>query len=250
MTFWYAVSFSAFGDAVMEAATVLIIEDDVDIANIIRLILEEEKIKAEIITSGATGLEVVKRQSYSLVILDLNLPDVDGTNILGQIRSFSSVPVLIITGRRDDKSRGICWRLGADDYLTKPFDCRLLQDKINKLICSSVNKAEGFSEPILRLGDLEINFSLGTVNLQDQPVYLSTTEYRIMCVLATNRGRFVPTKELLEIVWPHETYHDDPGIVRVNIARVRKKLENVSSQPLILSESGRGYSLAPRVEPN
>ncbi len=227
---------------------VLIVEDDAGCADLIAELLGEDGLATMIALTGSAALEIAKDTPFCLMTLDLGLTDINGVCVLEKVRSLSSVPVIVVTGRREDEVRGQCWRLGANGYITKPFTNDGLRQAVNAMVPRSTHVIQdSLLEPEYHHGALQIAFVGGTVLVDGRMASLSLTEYRILSVLVHSRGTFVATDVLLKTIWPHESYHEDPGIVRVNVARLRHKLgDDREHSVFIKSEPGRGYCFVGR----
>ncbi len=221
----------------------LIIEDAPDIVETISLCFELRWPEVEVISTaeGNKGLTLAETESPDIIILDLGLPDSDGFEVLKSIRSFSNVPIIIVTVRGDeiDRVRGL--EMGADDYITKPFSHLELLARM-KAVLRRTSKPElqahkgHFHSP-----RLTIDFATRTVTVNDQPVRLTPTEYNLLHYLVLNEGTVLTHWALLEKVWGEE-YTDSPEYLKVYIQRLRNKLEEDPTNPqLLISERGVGY---------
>ncbi len=228
----------------MLTPVVLIVEDDDRNSEVLTQIVQELGFASVISGTGGTACEIARKSRLSVLLLDLGLPDMTGVSVLKEVRSFSDVPIIIITGWLGNKFTDACLNLGANAYLEKPVN----NDELRLMIREFIPKAS-VSPQIPELTrfkstGLEINFATNSVVVDRLEAHLSITEYRILCVLAHNPGQFVRTEMILRDVWPHASYQNDIGIVRVNIARLRLKLgDNAESPKYIIAEPGRGYSL-------
>ena len=221
----------------------LIIEDAPDIVETISLCFELRWPEVKVIATpeGSKGLTLVETESPDVVILDLGLPDTDGLEVLKDIRSFSNVPIIIVTvrGEEMDKVRGL--ELGADDYITKPFSHMELLARIQAVLRRThLAGFEAEEKPFLSPG-LTIDFASRTVTANGQIVNLTPTEYDLLRYLVLNEGTVLTHRALLEKVWGKE-YTDAPEYLKVYIQRLRNKLEADSSNPrLLISKRGVGY---------
>jgi len=194
-------------------------------------------------TTGKEGLSLVKKNSPDVVILDINLPDINGFEVLKQIRGFSSVPVIILTVRADDEDvmRGL--ETGADDYISKPFNYMTLLSRVKAVLRRS--------EKILFPGDLstsvsnrlKVDFVNQKVIVDNQPVKLTPVEYRLLVLLVKNKNKVVSHNRILEEIWEKEIGEDrNNENIRIYIRRLRKKLHDIPPS-MILNEHGSGYML-------
>ena len=200
---------------------------------------------------GETALELVEREQPDLVLLDIAMPGLDGYETLRQLRAFSDVPVIMLSARDSplDKVKGL--ELGADDYVTKPFDHLELLARVKALLRRLDMPAPKSRAPSFRAGDLEVDFAAQEVRLRGERLDLTPTEYKLLYHLVRNAGRVLPHETLLAKVWGRE-YVEELDYLRVYIRRLRCKLEADSERPTyILTERGVGYrfGVAPERQP-
>lgn len=223
---------------------VLVIEDAIDVVKVVSLCLELRWPDATILSAaeGSKGLELIEKEKPDLVILDLGLPDMDGLDVLREIRRFSDVPIIVLTVRdRDsDIARGL--ELGADDYMTKPFSHIELQARVNTVLRRAQGAVTANNEGEFNSGNLSINFASREVYLDGQRVRLTPIEYNLLYYLVRNAGRVVTHRALLNKVWGPEYTDDSTDTIKVHIQHLRRKLkDNPESPSLILTERGIGY---------
>lgn len=221
---------------------VLIIEDDKEIVEAISLAFQIRWPEAEVISTrlGKKGIELVESEPPDLVILDLGLPDINGFEVLHEIRVFSHVPIIIITARTDeaDVVKGLEW--GADDYISKPFRQLELLARVKALI----RRQAPSEEESLTVGSLRLDTTSGQLYNGQKEIALTVTESRIVKHLMKNAGHVVSHASLAEAVWG-EDYPGSADSLKVHIRRLREKVEADPSNPqLILTKSGVGYFLA------
>jgi two-component system KDP operon response regulator KdpE len=191
--------------------------------------------------SGEEALDAVRERLPDLVILDVMLPGLDGFETLRELRRVSSVPVIMLTSLadEDEKVRGL--KLGADDYLAKPFNQNELVARVQAVLRRSQQPAHVAKTLVEPDGDLAIDFDRGEVWLRGQPVHLTATEYRLLYHLVSNPGRLMSAEILLAKVWGYE-YRDEGHYVRLYISYLRQKLEPDPAHPkYILTMPGLGY---------
>jgi len=221
----------------------LIIEDAPDIVETFSLCFELRWPWVKVISTaeGSKGLTLAETESPDIIILDLGLPDMDGLEVLEGIRSFSNVPIIIVTVRDSeiDKIRGL--ELGADDYITKPFSHLELLARVQAVLRRAhLTEPKTEEEPFHSPG-LTIDFASRTVTVNGETVSLTPTEYELLRYLVLNAGTVLTHRALLEKVWGEE-YTDAPEYLKVYIQRLRNKLEKDPANPkLLLSERGVGY---------
>ena len=221
----------------------LVIEDSPDIVEIVSLCFELRWPGVKVISTaeGAKGLTLAKTESPDVIILDLGLPDMDGLEVLKDIRSFSNVAVVILTVRGDemDKVKGL--ELGADDYITKPFSHMELLARIQAVMRRTTMPELKTGEKPFHSSRLSIDFATRTVIVDGQPVKLTPTEYNLLYYLVLNEGTVLTHRALLEKVWGEE-YADSLEYLKVYIQRLRNKLEEDPANPqLLVSQRGVGY---------
>ncbi len=222
---------------------VLVIEDSPDIVDAVSMCFELRWPDSEVIHTdkGHRGITMVKDNLPDVVILDLGLPDLDGLEVLKKIRSFSNVPVAILTVRdaEVDKVRGL--ELGADDYIVKPFSHMELLARVKAILRRTQIPEHRTRHKIFSSSNLVIDFVSRTVTVNKQPVRLTPTEYNLLYYLVLNPNTTLTRQALLGKVWGEE-YTDSPEYLKVYIQRLRNKIEEDPSNPqLIISERGMGY---------
>lgn len=224
---------------------VLIIEDDLVAVESVSLCFEIRWAGVQVISTakGAGGAELVDTESPDVVILDLGLPDIDGMEVLRHIRSFSDVPLIILTGRDDQTTTVRGLELGADDYITKPFDPMVLLARVKAILRRSQMPELRGEEKAWVSGNLVIDLATRETTLSGKPVKLTPTEYQLLYHLVRNEGKVLSHRFLLQKVWGEE-YIDSIEFIKKYIHRLREKLgDDLSNPKLILSERGMGYKL-------
>ena len=219
----------------------LVIEDDRNIINAIKVAFEFRWPEAVLIdsTTGAKGVNLVRREAPDIVILDLNLPDVSGFEVLRQIRATSSVPVIILTVRAEDEDMLQGLEFGADDYITKPFSYMNLLARIKAVLrrTESIPYAGRHENDVG--SRLKIDFVSQKVKIDNKPVKLTPSEYRLLALLVRNRGAIVPYDRIMDEVWGRE-YAGGNESIRIYVRRLRDKLRD-NPPGLIINKRGQGY---------
>ena len=223
---------------------VLIIDDDKELCALMKKCIEQEKLSAVTVYNGIEGVRLIdeNKDSYSLIILDVMLPDIDGFQILQKIRDTSNIPVLMLTAKSSEEDKVFGLRLGADDYLTKPFGINELLARVNSLI-RRYTTLNPFTADIdsISLKDMVIDKLNRTVTVKDIPVLLTGKEFDLLLFLASNKGRVFTKKQIYSQVWEEEYAFDDSNIMSI-ISKLRKKIEPDPDHPFyILTVRGVGY---------
>jgi two-component system, cell cycle response regulator CtrA len=220
---------------------VLLVDDDAAIARSIELMLKIEEINVYRTDLGEEGVDLGKIYDYDVILLDLNLPDISGYEVLRSLRSAKVVtPVLILSGLAsiEDKIRGL--GLGADDYLSKPFH----KDELIARIHALVRRSKGHAQSVITVGDLIVNLEARNVELRGQKLHLTAKEYQILALLALRIGSTLTKETFLNHLYGGLDDEPDAKIIDVFICKLRKKLANASGgQDYIETVWGRGYAL-------
>lgn len=219
---------------------VLIIEDDANVVEAVSLCLQLRWPEVTISTAseGTVGIEVLESESFDIAILDLNLPDIDGFQALRQIRSFSNVPIIILTvrGREEDQAKGL--EAGADDYIVKPFRPRDLVARVNAVLRRTRRSEPAPETTSIVRGKLTLDLRKDEVHFGEQMTKLTPTESRILYVLMRDAGDTLSSSKISQEVWGKEYRTSDP--VRTYIRRLRDRLNDYPPQ-IIVNERGEGY---------
>ncbi len=225
------------------AGTVLIAEDDRNIAALVQTYLEQAGFATIVAHDGRTALEAARTRAPALVILDWMLPLLDGPEFCRQIRKTSDVPILMLTARHDETDRIVGFSLGIDDYVVKPFSPRELVERVKAIL----RRAGGGAAPTggeLRLGALSIEPGKRKVVVDGKPVSLTPTEYTLLQALVGQPGRVFSRADLLNRLYPNGEAVVD-RVIDVHIGKLRQKIEPVPSRPAyILTVHGIGYKSA------
>jgi len=225
---------------------ILIIEDDPQIVQVISTCFEMRWPDSIIVSvsQGRKGIELVETEPPDVVLLDIGLPDMDGFEVLRQIRFFSDVPIIIETveDQEVDRVRGL--ELGADDYITKPFSYMELLARVKAVLRRSQMVEFKSGEANFVSGNLVINFATREIRLGDKVVKLTPIEYKILYILVRNKGQVVTQRKLMQQVWG-EDYIENTDYLRAYIRRLRDKLQDDPPR-MILTEHGVGYRFVNR----
>jgi len=204
-------------------AKILIIEDEKDIVRLLKYNLEKEGHIALAAHDGEAGLDLAKKEKPDLIILDLMLPKMAGMDVCRQVRKESSVPIIMLTAKKEELDRIVGLELGADDYVTKPFSVRELMARVKTILRRTRPGAK--EDQIFSAGQLQADFARYTVTVKGKPVNLSSKEFEFLKILIQAGGKALTRDQLLEQVWGHDpSYEIDTRTIDQHIARLRDKL--------------------------
>jgi two-component system, OmpR family, response regulator RegX3 len=224
---------------------ILMIEDEPSLAEALKYTLEKEGYEVEVAADGAEGLEAFERGATDVVILDLMLPTMDGIEVCKRLRSVSTVPILILTARDSDIDEVVGLEMGADDYVTKPFNTRKLVARIKALLRRSEGRDDA-EAGVLCQGDLVMDTRKHEVSRAGALVHLTPLEYGILEGLLKNAGRALSREHILNLVWKGDFY-GSPKTLDVHIRHLREKIEDDPANPeYVTTVRGMGYRLEKR----
>jgi two-component system KDP operon response regulator KdpE len=221
---------------------VLVIDDEPQIRRFLRAGFDLERFTVLEEETGEAGLRTATLRALDLIVLDLNLPDMDGASIVERVRAWSAVPIIVLSVRASDEDKVRLLEAGADDYVVKPFSMAELLARARTALRRQARDARG--EPVVKLGPLTIDLAARAVFAEGARVTLSPKEYRLLQVLAQHSGNVVTHNVLLKEVWGQRHMHNS-HYLRILVRKLRRKIEQNPKQPRILvSELGVGYRLA------
>ncbi len=225
----------------MDTLNILLIEDEPQIRRFVRTALQAEGMQVFESDRGERGLIDAATRTPDLAIVDLGLPDIDGLQVIQDIRTWSAMPIIVLSARSDEQDKIQALDAGADDYLTKPFSVGELLARVRAHLRR--RETGNSASALFSFGDVEVDLARRTVERAQQPVHLTATEYRLLTVLIRHAGRILTHGQLLRDVWgPNHSEHSH--YVRIYMANLRQKLEKDPTQPEhLLTEIGTGYRL-------
>ena len=223
---------------------ILVVDDEKLLVKGIKFNLENEGYTVDACYDGESAVQLAASGVYSLIILDLMMPGLDGLEACQKIRGFSTVPIIMLTARSEDADKLLGFESGADDYVTKPFNILELKARIRALLRRASMPAAGPSASVLERGGLEIDTEKRTARKNGVPVELTAREFDLIELFLRNPGKVYSRDNLLDLVWGYD-YQGDGRTVDVHIRRLREKLEDRPASPrLIITKWGVGYYFA------
>ena len=224
--------------------TILVIEDEQEIRRFLRVSLNHQGYQLIEAETGATGIRSAADEQPDLILLDLGLPDVDGLHVIEQVRSWSQVPIIVLSARGQEREKVVCDRRWRDDYITKPFGMSELMARIRVALRNQMRVSGEGDESVFMVGNLCVDLAARRVTVNDSEVHLTPIEYRLLTTLIKHAGKVITHRQLLKEVWGPGTV-EETHYLRVYTAQLRRKLEADPARPrLLLTEPGVGYRLA------
>ena len=224
------------------AVNIVLIEDDKQIRRFVKSSLEAEDMAVHEAETGKQGLVEAATRRPDLVIVDLGLPDIDGLDVIRDLRSFAEVPVIVLSARSQETEKVEALDAGADDYLTKPFGVSELLARIRAHLRRR-DRASGTEAPVIRFGTIEVDLPMRHVRRDGELVHLTPLEYRLLATMIRHSGRVLTHRQLLRDVWG-PSHVESAHYLRIYMAHLRQKLERDPAQPEhIITETGVGYRL-------
>ena len=219
--------------------SILVVEDDKAIIRLLKVALETNGYKPVFAENGVKGISLFLSEHPELILLDLGLPDIDGMEVLSQVRAISRTPVIVVSVRNSEVEKVDALDAGADDYVTKPFNIGELMARIRVALRKTNERTEETSE--YEIKDLRIDFDKYQAFLKDEPVHFTPIEFKILKLLISNKGKVLTHRFIQQEIWGYES-EDEYQSLRVYMSALRRKIEKDTSNPeYIFTEVGVGY---------
>lgn len=226
----------------MNKPLILVVEDDGTVRNLIATTLKSNDYRFLTAADGEAAIAAASTRQPDIVLLDLGLPDMDGVEIIRRIRSWSQMPIIVISARSEDGDKIAALDAGADDYLTKPFSVAELLARLRVTQRRLAAQENRTGESTFRNGSLLIDYGAGCAYLDGTPIKLTPTEYKLLCLLAKDVGKVLTHTYLTNKIWG-SCWESDMASLRVHMATLRRKLEKDSSVQYIQTHIGIGYRM-------
>ncbi|SCJ63732.1 Glycopeptide resistance-associated protein R [uncultured Clostridium sp.] len=222
-------------------AKIMIIEDDITIREELKIFLNRYGYVIIAPSEFQNIVELVKKEEPNIILLDINLPIFDGYYICREIRKFSDVPIIIVTSRDSDVDELMSMNLGADDFITKPYNTQILLARIESILKRAYKSS--VVQDVLEYKEMKLNLSNGTVTYDNKTIEITKNELKILSYLIKNKGKIVSREKLMNYLWDCEMFIDD-NTLSVNVTRIRKKLEEIGIKNVIETRRGLGYIMS------
>jgi DNA-binding response OmpR family regulator len=226
------------------AQSVLVVDDDPGVLDVVAFMLRREGFEVDEEKDGTAALAAARERGYDIVILDVMLPGMSGTDVCRELRSESDVPILMLTARDAEVDRVLGLELGADDYVTKPFSSAELLSRVRAILRRrELDRATGGNATVRQLGGLQIDLGRHEVLVEGERVHLTLSEFKVLALLAEQPENVVSRRELMQHLWASEHVGDEHAC-EVHISNLRRKIERDPSQPQrLVTVRGHGYKL-------
>lgn len=229
----------------MNKPLILVVEDDAPVRNLITTTLKANDYRFQTAANGEAGVLATASQNPDIILLDLGLPDMDGMEVIKRVRSWSNVPIIVISARSEDTDKIDALDAGADDYLTKPFSVeellarlRVTQRRLDAQQAGAMN-----TDAVFTNGKLKVDYAAGCAFLDEQELHLTPSEYKLLCLLCKNVGKVLTHTFITQQIWGR-SWENDIASLRVFMATLRKKLEKEPDSPqYIQTHIGVGYRM-------
>ncbi|MEG1605168.1 MAG: response regulator transcription factor [Clostridia bacterium] len=223
---------------------ILVVEDDRPVRNLITLTLASEGYRYQFTETGGAAIMTAISQKPDLMLLDLGLPDMDGVDVILKTRSWTNMPIIIVSSRSDDADKIAALDAGADDYITKPFSVEELLARLRVALrrLQYMRSPAAADEAVFTNGRLRVDYAAGCAYVDEVELHLTPVEYKLLCLMARNVGKVLTHNCFIKEVWQNTLPEDTPSL-RVYMATLRKKLETPLKQKLIQTHVGIGYRM-------
>ena len=229
----------------MNKTLILVVEDDAPIRNLITTTLKTHDYKYIVAANGENAIMEASSHNPDIVLLDLGLPDIDGVEVIRRIRSWSNMPIIVISARSEDSDKIEALDEGADDYLTKPFSVEelLARLRVTQRRLAIMDASSTSNEAIFTNGHLKIDFAAGCAYLDNEELHLTPIEYKLLCLMAKKIGKVLTQTYITQKIWG-SSWENDVTSLRVFMATLRKKIESKPNSPqYIQTHIGVGYRM-------
>ena len=229
----------------MNKVYILVVEDDIPVRNLITTTLKAHEYKFASANNGESAIMQASTSNPDIILLDLGLPDMDGVEVIKRIRSWSNMPIIVISARSEDRDKIEALDAGADDYLTKPFSVEelLARLRVTQRRLSAVNNQMSSMSSVFMNGDLKVDYAAGCVYMHNEELHLTPIEYKLLCLLSKNVGKVLTHTFITQEIWG-SSWDNDIASLRVYMATLRKKLEMGKDAPqYIQTHIGIGYRM-------
>ena len=222
---------------------ILIADNDHELRDVLDRTLRRECFDTDSVRDGEAALTKAVRESYDLVVLELDLPRRSGTDVVRRLRAVSAVPIIVLSGRKSEIDLVLTLELGADDYVTKPFSMPVFLSRVRALLRRCELERASQNGTHLHVGGLEIDLALGRVVVDERTVYLTGSQFKLLTLLAEEPGRIVTRREIVQRLWESDRVADD-HLCDVHVSNLRHKIERDPTRPeRIVTVRGTGYKL-------
>jgi two-component system KDP operon response regulator KdpE len=219
--------------------TVLVVDDEPHVVDALRALIEGRGYRVRTARDGAQALELFSSERPDVVLLDLAMPRTDGVEVCRRLRTWSRVPILVLSARTDERQKVLALDAGADDYVTKPVGI----DELLARLRAVMRRTSPSGEPVITIGELVLDLQKRSVSVAGEPVHLTPHQYELLRLFALNEGKLLTHRTLLQEVWG-PGYDGAANLLHVNVSQLRRKIEPDRARPrYLLTEAGAGYRL-------
>lgn len=227
----------------MNKFTILVVEDDAPVRNLITTTLKAHDYKYIVAQCGGEAVTLASSHNPDVILLDLGLPDIDGVDVIKKVRTWSNVPIIVISARSEDEDKIEALDAGADDYLTKPFSVEELLARIRVAQRRLAISEASYNSPVFCNGMLKVDFASGCAYIGEEELHLTPIEFKLLCLLSKNVGKVLTHTYITQSIWG-SSWENDVASLRVFMASLRKKIESAPNSPqFIQTHVGVGYRM-------